>query len=289
MIRTGDLTRDFGTTRALDHVSMHVSSGSIYGLVGPNGAGKTTILNLLAGVDSPTSGTIQIDTDRVALLPDTPSFDAWLTGREVVELSLNLGQSASSLDVDAMLEATGIEHASNKAVGGYSRGMLQRLGIAATLVTQPTLILLDEPASALDPQGRREVLDLITQLRGTATVVFSSHILGDVQEVCDTVGILRSGQMLFEGSLGDLLTGQAVPNYLVRLREPNDIVLESLRAESWVAEVELLPPDLIRVTATSSSSAEHHLAAALGSAGAVVVSVVPEAPSLEDVFMELVK
>ena len=109
MIRTGDLTRDFGTTRALDHVSMHVSSGSIYGLVGPNGAGKTTILNLLAGVDSPTSGTIQIDTDSVALLPDTPSFDAWLTGREVVELSLNLGQSVSSLDVDAMLEATGIE------------------------------------------------------------------------------------------------------------------------------------------------------------------------------------
>jgi ABC-2 type transport system ATP-binding protein len=288
MIRTGDLTRDFGTTRALDHVSMYVSSGSIYGLVGPNGAGKTTILNLLAAVDSPTSGTIQIDTDRVALLPDTPSFDAWLTGREVVELSLNLGQSASSLDVDTMLEATGIEHASNKAVGGYSRGMLQRLGIAATLVTQPTLILLDEPASALDPQGRREVLDLITQLRGTATVVFSSHILGDVQEVCDTVGILRSGQMLFEGSLGDLLTGQAVPNYLVRLREPNDIVLESLRAESWVAAVELLPPDLIRVTATSIGSAEHHLVGALGLAGAVVVSVVPEAPSLEDVFMELV-
>ncbi len=288
MIRTGDLTRDFDTTRALDHVSMHVSRGSIYGLVGPNGAGKTTILNLLAGLDSPSAGTIQIDTEMVALLPDTPSFDAWLTGREVVELSLNLGQSASSLDVDAMLEATGIEHASSKAVGGYSRGMLQRLGIAATLVTQPTLILLDEPASALDPQGRREVLDLISQLRGTATVVFSSHILSDVQEVCDTVGILRSGRMLFEGSLGDLLTGQAVPNYLVRLRDPNDDVLESLRAEPWVAEVERLLPDLIRVTATSMGSAEHHLVAALGLAGAVVVSVVPEAPSLEDVFMELV-
>ena len=289
MIRTGDLTRDFDETRALDHVSMPVSRGSIYGLVGPNGAGKTPILNLLAGMDSPTAGTIQIDTEMVALLPDTPSFDAWLTGREVVELSFNLSESASSPGVDAMLEATGIEHASNKAVGGYSRGMLQRLGIAATLVTQPTLILLDEPASALDPQGRREVLDVITQLRGAATVVFSSHILGDVQEVCDTVGILRSGRMLFEGSLGDLLTGQAVPNYLVRLRDPNDNVLESLRAESWVTGVERLLPDLIRVTATSIGSAEHHLAAALGQAGAVVVSVVPEAPSLEDVFMELVK
>lgn len=288
MIQTGDLTRDFDTTRALDHVSMHVPRGSIYGLVGPNGAGKTTILNLLAGLDSPTTGTIQIDTEMVALLPDTPSFDPWLTGREVVELSLNLGQSASSLDVDEMLEATGIEHASSKAVGGYSRGMLQRLGIAATLVTEPTLILLDEPASALDPQGRREVLDLISQLRGTATVVFSSHILGDVQEVCDRVGILRSGRMLFEGSLGDLLTGQAVPNYLIRLRDPNDDVLESLRAEPWVAVVERLLPDLIRVTATSIGSAEHHLVAALGLAGAVVVSVVPEAPSLEDVFMELV-
>ena len=115
--------------------------------------------------------------------------------------------------VDEVLEQSGLTDAAKRRCGGYSRGMLQRLGIAATLVARPSLILLDEPASALDPQGRREVLDLITTLRGQATVLFSSHILGDVQEVCDTVGILHHGRLLFQGPLSELLVGRAVPRY----------------------------------------------------------------------------
>jgi ABC-2 type transport system ATP-binding protein len=167
--------------------------------------------------------------------------------------------------------------------------MLQRLGVAATLVSRPELILLDEPCSALDPLGRREVLDLIARLRGDATVVFSSHILADVQEVCDTVGILRRGSLVFEGPLQDLLVGKARPQYLVRLRPPVGPVLEALRAAPWVEEVSLGDPGQIKVGARNLDVLEANLAPVLASAGARVVSMGPDAPSLEDVFLEVVK
>ena len=135
-----------------------------------------------------------IATNSIGVLPDTPLFDQWLTAREVVDLALFISTGAhNDTRVEDILTQAGIAEAADRAVGGFSRGMLQRLGLAASLVAGPDLVLLDEPCSALDPLGRREVLDLIARLRGDATVVFSSHILADVQEVCDTVGILREG------------------------------------------------------------------------------------------------
>ena len=290
MIRTDDLTKRYGETLALDGVSLHVGDGSIYGLVGPNGAGKTTLLGVLSGLVEATSGSATIATERMAVLPDTPSFDPWLTAREVVDLARNLDSHDTPVDrVDELLRSTGIAEAADRPVGGFSRGMLQRLGLAATMVSEPELLLLDEPASALDPLGRREVLDLIAQLHGTATIVFSSHILADVQEVCDTIGILRQGKLLFEGPLHELLVGKAVPSYLVRLRSPVEPVISALRAEDWISEVTTLDPEQIRVTASSVGEAEQKLVPALTAAEAVVVSLVPEAPSLEDVFLDIVR
>ncbi len=288
MIRTYGLSKTYGATAALDEVNLNVARGSIYGLVGPNGAGKTTLLGVLSGLRTATAGSVEIDTDRIAVLPDTPHFDPWLTAREVVDLARVLGTN-SSRDVDQLLELTGIADAADRAVGGFSRGMLQRLGLAATLVGDPDLVLLDEPCSALDPLGRREVLDLIARLRGEATVVFSSHILADVQEVCDTVGILRLGKLIFEGRLEELLVGEAVPHYLVRLRAPLDPVIARLSGVAWIRDVEVVDPELIRVTATSLGAAESALVAELTAAGAQVVSLGPEAPSLEDVFLEVVR
>jgi ABC-2 type transport system ATP-binding protein len=288
MIRTHRLSKTYGQTAALDEVDIRVATGSVYGLVGPNGAGKTTLLGVLSGLRTATAGTMEIGTDRIAVLPDTPHFDPWLTAREVVDLARALGGN-SSRPVDELLELTGIATAADRAVGGFSRGMLQRLGLAATLVGEPELVLLDEPCSALDPLGRREVLDLIARLRGEATVVFSSHILADVQEVCDTVGILRQGRLIFEGKLEDLLVGKAVPRYLVRLRAPLEPVIARLSEVSWISGVEVMDPELIRVTATSLSAAESALVPELAAAGAHVVSLAPEAPSLEDVFLEVVR
>lgn len=289
MIQTDGLTKTYGTTTALDGVDLNVAPGSVYGLVGPNGAGKTTLLGVLSGLRLASGGTMNVATERIGVLPDTPHFDAWLTAREVVDLARVLGNHSRDVSrVDELLELSGIGEAADRSVGGFSRGMLQRLGLAATLVGDPDLVLLDEPCSALDPRGRREVLDLIARLRGEATVVFSSHILADVQEVCDTVGILRQGKLIFEGPLRDLLVGTAVPRYAVRLRAPLDPVVRELKRLDWVREVTILDPEQISVTANSLTEAERYLVAALAATGAHVVSLAPEAASLEDVFLELV-
>jgi ABC-2 type transport system ATP-binding protein len=177
-------------------VDLAVPEGCVYGLVGPNGAGKTTLLAVLAGLRRPTGGIVHCGVDRrsAALLPDTPQFDAWLTGREVVALAKGLvARHAPARWVDRALADAGLADAAARRVGGYSRGMLQRLGLAATMVGRSDLLLLDKPASALDPAGRREVLDLLTRLRGHATVV---------------------------RPLEDLFVGHAVPAYLVCVRTP---------------------------------------------------------------------
>ncbi len=290
MVTTTALTKRYDGHLALETVDLDVPNGSVYGLVGPNGAGKTTLLAVLAGLRRPSAGTVHlgVSRERIALLPDTPQFEPWLTGREVIDLARGLvAPAASDQAVDDILRDAGLSEAASRKVGGYSRGMLQRLGIAATVVGQPELLLLDEPASALDPAGRREVLDLIRQLRGQATVVLSSHILADVQEVCDTVGILRAGRLLYQGPLEMLLVGRAVPTYRIHVRAPAEPVARSLRLADWVTAAEVTGNDQLRVTVRSLAQAEQHLVAALAASGARVVSLAPEAVDLEDVFLEL--
>ena len=290
MITTHSLTKVYGTTTALDSVDLSVPDGAIYGLAGPNGAGKTTLLGILAGLRTPTSGEVRIEADpvEIAVLSDTPQFDRWLTGREVVSLALALVSPGSdSAWVDEVLAQTGLSEAAGRRVGGYSRGMLQRLGIAATLVARPRLLLLDEPASALDPQGRREVLDLIAQLRGSATILFSSHILADVQEVCDTVGVLREGRLVFQGPLRDLLVGSAVPRYVIRVRSGAAGVAAKLGKARFVTAAEARDESSVVVEVTSLAEAETGLPKALADAGAAVVSFGPEEVSLERAFLAL--
>ncbi len=287
---THGLCKQYGSTMALRDVDLRVAPGSVYGLVGPNGAGKTTLLGILAGLREPTRGTVEIglDPSRVAVLPDTPRFDPWLTGREVVDLARSLtNPSVPPALVDEVLGEAGLADAAGRAVGGYSRGMLQRLGVASTVVGRPGLLLLDEPSSALDPAGRREVLDLITRLRGEATVVFSSHILGDVQEVCDTVGILRAGELLFQGPIAQLLVGSAVPTYRLRVHPPADTAILALRRASWVRSVEAVTDDQLRISVTSVDDAERGVADTLAGTDTRVVSFGPDAATLEQVFLEL--
>ena len=290
IVSTSRLRKEYGATLALRDIELRVPAGSVYGLVGPNGAGKTTLLGILAGLRQASAGKVEIDAEwaRIAVLPDTPQFDSWLTGREVVDLARSLTDpSVPAARVDEVLEQAGLTDAAHRIVGGYSRGMLQRLGVASTVVARPTLLMLDEPSSALDPAGRREVLDLVARLRGEATVIFSSHILGDVQEVCDTVGILRAGELLFQGPISDLLVGSAVPTYRLRLRPPGDRAIEALRRASWVRSVEEVSPEEVRISVLSVESAEQNLATTLVGTDVRIVSFGPEAATLEQVFLEL--
>jgi ABC-2 type transport system ATP-binding protein len=284
------LSKRYGPVTALEGVELSVPRGSVFGLVGPNGAGKTTLLSILAGLRRPTAGSVDlaVPRSRMAVMPDTPSFEPWLTAREVVVLARNLAGLTPAPDVvEGILATTGLGDAADRRAGGFSRGMLQRLGLAAALAPEPALLVLDEPAAALDPAGRRDVLDLVAGLRGTATVVFSSHILGDVQQVCDTIGILRHGRLLFQGTTRELLVGRAAAAYSVRLRPPAGPVAAALEAEDWVTAVERPTEDRLRVTVSSIDAAEAGLARVLAESGARVVAIAPVEADLEHVFLEL--
>ncbi len=290
IVSTSALTKRYGDVTALDRVDLEVTRGSVYGLVGPNGAGKTTMLGILAGLRRPTDGSAAVETPSVGVLPDTPQFDRWLTGREVVDLSRNLAGSAiPESAVDEVLETAGLSDVAYRRVKGYSRGMLQRLGLAAVVVNQPDLLLLDEPAAALDPAGRREVLDLVGALRGRSTVLFSSHILDDVQEVCDDIGILTRGQIMYQGSLDGLLNRFMTNTFVVKLRSGAEEVKDALVSQRWVKTVDVGPGEQVVVTVSDVAAAEMQLVRVLADGGSRVVSISKGTTSLEDVFLEVTR
>ncbi len=289
-LETVALRKVYGGTVALDGVDLTVERGRVYGLVGPNGAGKSTLIGLVAGLRRPSAGEVHLHVERrrLAVMPDTPRFDPWLTAREVVDLAR--GMAAPELPASSVSDAlaeSGLADVADRRVGGFSRGMLQRLGIASTVVSAPELLVLDEPASALDPLGRFEVLELLGRLARWSTILFSSHILADVQRVCDTVGVLREGRLLYQGPLESLLTERVQPAYLVRVRPPLEPVAEALRAEPWAAAVSDAGHGQLRVEVTSVPDAERGIVAVLSRLGARVISVDPEDADLESVFLEL--
>lgn len=289
-VTTRGLVKRFGEITALDRVDLEVPPGSVYGLVGPNGAGKTTLLGVLSGLLEPTGGEIAVGPQTVGVLPDTPQFDRWLTGYEVVDLARSLtADTDADVSVGDVLDVVGLSDAAHRRVRGYSRGMLQRLGLAAVVVSRPDLLLLDEPAAALDPAGRREVLDLVKELAGTSTVVFSSHILDDVAEVCDVIGILRRGEIVYQGSLAGLLDRYRSNRYTVRVRHEGDRVAQAIVSEPWVSAAASGPDGVVLVTVTDLEEAERHLIGALAEIDVPVVSVNPAMTSLEDIFLEVTR
>lgn len=290
IVTTEGLTKRYKDTTALAGIDLSVSRGIVYGLVGPNGAGKTTLIGILAGLRKPTSGTATVGSSSVRVLPDTPAFDPWLTAREVVELARNLtAPEATDHDVIEVLHEAGLADAADRKVKGFSRGMLQRLGIAAAVIGEPELLLFDEPAAALDPAGRREVLDLIDRIKGRATVVFSSHILGDVQQVSDEIGILRQGELIYQGSLAGLLEGRSGNAYIVTLRTGHDEVAAAISEQPWASSAVVPGDGTVAVAVTDMGAAEQHLVSVLAASGHRVVSVQPDVESLEQVFLEVTK
>ena len=199
----------------LDGLDMEIEEGEIYGLLGPNGAGKTTALKIITGLIRPTSGEITIfgqsapleARDRIGFLPENPSFYPHLTGGELLRFYAGLyNKSLSSEEIDEKLAMVGLAKSINKRVGGYSKGMIQRVGVVQSIIGDPDFVILDEPLSGLDPLGRREIKDLIIRLNEKGkTVLFSSHILSDVEAICSRVGIIINGKMKQVGALRDIM------------------------------------------------------------------------------------
>jgi ABC-2 type transport system ATP-binding protein len=224
----------------------------------------------------------------MSVMPDTPRFDPWLTAAEIVDLARAMVvPELPGSRVDDALGRAGLSDVAGRRVGGFSRGMLQRLGIAATIVSEPELLVFDEPASALDPLGRYEVLELIGRLAERSTILFSSHILADVQRVCDTVGVLGEGRLRYQGPLETLLTERVQHVYVVRVREPVAPVAAVLGRQPWVREVSDLGHGRLRIEVASVAEAETRIAGVLDAAGARLISFEPEAADLESVFLEL--
>ena len=288
VIVTRGLGKRYGDAHALVDVDLHVPRGVIYGLIGPNGAGKTTMLSILAGLRRQTSGSIELAVHRHALgvLVDTPQFEPWLTAREVVDLARHLTAPHLPAErVDEVLVDAGLGDALNRRTGGFSRGMLQRLGLAASLVGDPEVLVLDEPSSALDPAGRREVLDLIGRLAHTKTVLLSTHILSDVQQVCDVVGVIDHGRLRYQGPLADLLA-RTSSAYALHVRGEVPALLADLRAQPWAEDVGEQAPGRLRLVVSDAARAEQEVPAILAEHRAAMVSFYP-ATDLETAFLEL--
>ncbi|MCS7049852.1 MAG: ABC transporter ATP-binding protein [Verrucomicrobiae bacterium] len=226
-IRTQNLTKKYrlgwrlGKLKALEGLNLTVREGEVYGLLGPNGSGKSTTLKLLLGLIEPTEGEAWLfdvpcrkveSRLHVGFLPENPYFYRFLTGAETLEFYgklCHLRGAPLRRRIDELLELVGLSHARNRRLAGYSKGMLQRIGLAQALIHDPKLLLLDEPTAGVDPIGSRDIRDLILRLKQMGkTVLLSSHLLAQVQEVCDRIGVLHLGKMILEGDVQTLIRDQ---------------------------------------------------------------------------------
>ncbi|MDP3406061.1 MAG: ABC transporter ATP-binding protein [Brevundimonas sp.] len=216
VIETHGLTKTYGSVRALDGLSLSIPRGGVYGVLGPNGAGKSTLFRILLGLIRPTDGEATVMGGqigdvaagrRMGSMIETPRYPPYMTARQVLEwLSLAHGLKADATRVSAWLERVGLAEAADRKVRGFSVGMLQRLGVAAALIADPELVILDEPTSGMDPPGIQEMRALIRSLaeRDGITVILASHQLLEVQRVCDRVAIMNRGKLVREGAVSEL-------------------------------------------------------------------------------------
>jgi ABC-2 type transport system ATP-binding protein len=292
--RSGFLIREI---RALESVTFDVNQGEIFGFLGPNGAGKTTAIKILMGLMRPTSGSARVlgsapdkaaAKRRIGFLPESPYFYEHLSACEVLKLTAALHgiprERRRSL-IDKMLDTVGLTQAQNGRLGKFSRGMLQRVGIAQALLHDPELVILDEPMGGLDPIGRKEFRDIIVGLREQGkTVFFSTHILQDVEMICDRVGILVKGRLVSVGRLDEILSTK-VEAVELTVRNIGEAALRASGAQI----LQVLPgEDKLLVTVPGEADADAVLKALIAQGGKLI-SLVSRTRTLEDYFMAQVR
>ncbi|MCL2735458.1 MAG: ABC transporter ATP-binding protein [Propionibacteriaceae bacterium] len=293
-----NLSKSFGATRVIDSISLSVPEGSVFGFIGENGAGKTTTMRMVLGLLPSDSGEIRVCGEKVRFgmtatnrhvgyLPDVPQFYPYMRATEYLALCGEVC-GLSSTDIRRrsadLLELVGLA-TTKKRIGAYSRGMKQRLGVAQALINTPRLLICDEPTSALDPLGRKEVLDILTRISSTTTVVFSTHVLSDVEKICDRAAVLHQGKIVMQGTLADLKARHGSNGLLVEFSHPDDtrrfcdMVSPDLIRDRTDVEVTLSSTDPAQEMAVLTLLAENRL---------LPVRFESLAPSVENLFLEAV-
>jgi ABC-2 type transport system ATP-binding protein len=300
-IKTTGLTKIFGEKRALDHVDLIVEDGSIFGFLGPNGAGKTTMLRLLTGQACPTSGSAQIFGQDISMsnnptlpiigyLPDVPGFYEWMTAEHFLRFAgglFGIEQRVMDTRIEMLLDLAGLTDVTKK-IGQYSRGMKQRLGIAQALINAPKLLLLDEPTSALDPIGRKDILDMLLSMHGRTTVFFSTHILADVERVCDSVAILDQGRTVAHGSIGELKARYGKEKVVVEVTDGANELATEIGLRTWASAVARTSTGGIEITVTDLIAAQREIPEMVAARQIGLSKMESGELGLEEVFVDIV-
>jgi ABC-2 type transport system ATP-binding protein len=294
-IEVRGLVKRYGELTAVDGVDLTVERGDVYGYLGPNGAGKTTSLRMMLGLIRPDEGSVRLfgrdpqatveALDGVAGFVEAPAFYPYLSGRRNLELLAAFDGGDARDRVEPALRTVELEHRADDRVGGYSHGMRQRLGIAAALLRDPRLLLLDEPATGLDPGGMRDMRELIRRLAAEGmTVLLSSHLLGEVEELCNRVAIVRSGRIVYEGTIAALARGAGTTYRLVSTddRRARRICQDA----PGISEVGSDVTGRL-ITFAAEPDAVPELSRSLVEAGVLILELAPQTVTLEDLFFSL--
>ncbi|MUG46589.1 ATP-binding cassette domain-containing protein [Paenibacillus woosongensis] len=300
-LQVDQLTKKFGSRIPVKGISFQLERGSCTALLGPNGAGKTTTMRMIAGLISPSEGRIAVQgrlhssgeyRSLIGYLPQHPAFYGWMTGEEFVMYAAGLSglsrQDARKRTL-AVLERVGLHQAAKRRIAGYSGGMKQRLGLAQALVHQPQLLLLDEPVSALDPIGRREVMNLLQSLRTETTILFSTHVLPDAEEVCDRIMMMRDGEIVENGELQVLADKYRKPQLIIQVERNNaaNEWLQSLRSRPFVQNAQI-QGSTAQLTVNNMEDARRLILGEVVSRNIPLLNFETGATSLEEMFMKVV-
>lgn len=303
VLKINNVSKSFGGFNVIEDLNFTVEENSIFGFIGKNGAGKTTTMKMILGFIKPTKGDIYVCGEKViygdartnryiGYLPDVPEYYGYMTTKEYLKLCGEI-TAMKSKDIkrksEELLSLVGLEEV-NRKIGGFSREMKQRLGIAQALLNEPKLLICDEPTSALDPIGRKEILDILYKLKNKTTIIFSTHILSDVERICDDIGLLNEGKIAITGNLEEIKEKYRSDSILIELNDKDNISIleEKLKDIGNITNI-LIDGKEVRLELNNINETGKEIVKLLANNDISIVKYEVLEPSLENLFLEVVK
>jgi ABC-2 type transport system ATP-binding protein len=303
ILEINNLTKQFKDFTAVNNITLKIDENKVLAFLGQNGAGKTTTLRMIAGLSEPTSGEIFINgslrnfgnsslNSLIGYLPEQPSFYNWMTGKEYLEFIadiFNIPKTKKEIVITNLLKRVSIYEARNKRISAYSNGMRQRLGIAQAIINSPKLLILDEPVSALDPIGRNDVLTLINELKKEMSILISTHILSDVDKICDDIAIIDKGNVIVQSSIEDLKSKYSHNIIKIEFNEIPTNLITVFENQKYITKVESKDRIVRLWLKHTDDKGEKELIMLILDSNYSLLNFTHEVPQIEDLFMEIIK